>query len=154
MQKASCKYCSIIFDAPTIWYQYCSDRCKDRYLLETKELADLSACYYCGATADSIDHIPSQLDRAKLINLGLAFKYKFIEVSSCRECNSALGARSLFTLSERKRYIKQYLQRKYNRYLVIPDWSDKELNQINYNLRSCVLEGILIRNSIRSRLRW
>ena len=102
---------------------YCSDRCRFADWAEGRgERRDIRPCWYCGVPSDSIDHVPPQRIRDFLVERKIT-KYRFAEVWSCRECNSLLGARPIWDVHRRKRFIKQALRKKYRRYLAIPELS-------------------------------
>lgn len=153
-----CKRCGASTKTKRSWQQYCSDRCRwqdwnARHPRNARSLdADLSdPCYYCGVIADTKDHVPPLSVRSRLITLGID-RWTFVEVPACRECNNALGARSLFTLTERKRYMKAWLLRRYKRYLNLPEWTDAELGRMGPTLQSHVLQQIIIADVTRKRL--
>jgi hypothetical protein len=98
--------------------------------------------------------VPPRSIRERLTELGLAGRYTFQEVQACRECNCALGAKAIFALDDRKRYVKAWLRKRYQRYLKIPQWSDGELREIGHTLREHVLSGVLIAELVRARLKW
>lgn len=158
MKIISCKYCGKDFKSKNNWQQYCSDRCRNHYWQESnsrqKSEFNAKTCYYCGQLATTIDHVPPQSARIELHSLGLTTKFPFFEVGACKECNSALGARGIWTLAGRKRYIKAFLQKKYKKYLRIPDWDEAALKELGDTLRDYTLSSIIIRNVIRNRLRW
>ncbi|MBK9497716.1 MAG: hypothetical protein IPO08_25040 [Xanthomonadales bacterium] len=111
-------------------------------------------CTYCGMPADSIDHIPPRAYREFIRAQGLEARYPFIEVMSCRECNSALGARALWTVPVRKRRIAAYLKRKYAKYLRIPDWTPAEAEEMGGGmLGSYIREGLIVRDVTRDRIK-
>lgn len=115
--------------------------------------SDVKVCIYCGMSADSIDHVPPRHLRAQLAEIELlALGTK--EVDACRECNSALGRRPLLTITERRRYIKHYLRRKYRRYLAIPEWNEEKLMTVGSSLRMMIERNMMIRDDVRMRLRW
>jgi len=109
-------------------------------------------CVYCGVIANSVDHVPPRAIRERLVALGLALRYPFVEVPACRECNSVLGARAGWTVSDRRRYVKQALKRRYASVLRIPDWSDTELAQMSPGMQSYIADGLQVRDFIRQRL--
>lgn len=111
-------------------------------------------CTYCGMPADSIDHIPPRAYREFIAAQGLQARYPFIEVMSCRECNSALGARALWTVPLRKQRIVAYLKRKYAKYLAIPDWTPAEAEEMGDGvLGSYIREGLIVRDVTRDRIK-
>ena len=67
----------------------------------------LTPCIYCGLPSDSIDHLPPRSMRYQLGAVELIATHEK-EVCSCREGNSAFGARPLLTITERREYVKSY----------------------------------------------
>jgi hypothetical protein len=111
-------------------------------------------CFYCGVVADTEDHVPPRTVRPILLAEGLADRYPFIEVPCCRECNSVLGARCVWTLPERKRFIKKALRRRYRKWLAVPDWSESEIGRLGPMLQRAVLHGLAMRDLTLERLRF
>jgi len=105
--------------------------------------------------ADTKDHVPPKAVRAIILQEH-ATRWPFVEVPACHECNSALGARPPWTVSERKQTVKQYIRRKYRRYLRIPEWSDAELaeHDARSTLGSYIYEGVIIQRLTKQRLAW
>lgn len=102
------------------------------------------ACYYCGLPADSVDHvIPKCIvgDRTEF-------------VWSCRDCNTALGAKLFKDAPAKRQWIKQRLRRKYERLLAAPEWTEAELAKLGPSLRRYVKTQIRKREVIRARLAW
>ncbi len=133
---------------------YCSDACRFADWREGKTSAEANLCIYCGLPADSLDHIPPQSVRPTLVKMGIASRFPFREVWACRECNSLLGYRELWTIELRKRFIKKALRKKYRRYLRIPHWDDREISELGYALQQHVLQGTVIREILEYRLKW
>ena len=113
----------------------------------------LTPCIYCGMPANSVDHIPPRKMRHQFSCVGLVAMNEQ-EVRSCRECNSALGARPLLTVTERRAYVKEYLRRHYASYLRIPNWTLDELQEFGDDLRRMIQRNMLVRDEIRQRLQW
>jgi hypothetical protein len=131
---------------------YCSPRCRYRAWADAAPQAE--PCVYCGIPASTIDHVPPQSVRPSLVELGLTNRFPFLEVSACRECNSLLGARALWTIAVRKAFIKKALRRRYKRFLAIPAWSDRELSQLSQSLQAHVINGCIMADLVRKRLSW
>lgn len=112
------------------------------------------ACVYCGLVGDSVDHVPPTSVRPTLLHLGLASQYPFQEVRACRECNVGLGARPLWTIGQRRAFIKTWLERRYRKYLKIPAWSDSELGQMDVILRDFVIHSLAVKAVIERRIRY
>jgi hypothetical protein len=114
--------------------------------------SDLEPCVYCGVAANTVDHVPPRSARTTIVSLGLVLKYPFVEVPACNECNVLLGARSLWTVTERRAYIKKALRSRYSDVLRIPDWTDSELAQVSASMRSFILNGLFVRDFVRARV--
>lgn len=122
---------------------------------EFESIGDLTVCFYCGQPCDSVDHVTP---RATLKMMGGEIENpvtsRYETVDACRECNCALGDGLYTTLSDRKRAAKEYLRRKYKKYLSMPDWSDSELDELGYTLRSHIKRNMAIKKLTRMRLDW
>jgi hypothetical protein len=122
--------------------------------IDKRSIDGLNACYYCGIATNGIDHVPPRCVRPILLQLPIDRIPRFLEVSCCNECNSALGRRPLWTLTERKVYIKKWIKKRYKYYLKLPEWSDNELDKIGPGLRQHVEAGMMVAKLIRERLNW
>lgn len=130
---------------------YCSAKCRfEHWSLG----AAVNPCYYCGVPADSVDHVPPQCQRPILESLGLKGRYEWVQVWACRECNSLLGARAIFTVRERKKFIKGALRRRYRKYLRIPEWHHSELAELGPTAKSYVISGIVTKELVEKRINW
>lgn len=148
----TCKYCSKSVRGRRDKI-YCSDKCRFADWREGhREVA--KPCRYCGLASSTIDHVPPQSVRPRLQELGLSGRYEFIEVWCCSECNSLLGARALWTISDRKKFIKQALRRRYKKYLLSPDWSDREVSLLDGWLQRFVINRSIEKERIQARLLW
>ncbi len=110
-------------------------------------------CSYCGMPADSVDHIPPRHMRAQLTAVELV-AVVVEEVPACRECNSALGCRPLLTIGQRREFIKDWLTKRYAKYLRIPTWSEAELSVMGPSLQGMIRRNLAIRDMVRERIRW
>jgi len=107
--------------------------------------------------ADSIDHVPPVSVRAALVEADISHLHPQKTVQACRECNSSLlGAISLWTVTERKAYVKKALRKKYQRFLNIPNWDRDELEQMDERslIRKHIEDGLVVRDIIRQRIAW
>lgn len=111
-------------------------------------------CVYCGQVGDSVDHIPPESMRLRLIHLQITREFPFLEVRACRECNSALNDDGGWTLRERKRFVKSWLARRYARLLSMPDWEPEELLELGPGLAIYVSSGVVKKRIIERRLKW
>lgn len=131
--------------------KYCSDVCR-AFQWRTGQSA--TPCRYCGCPADTVDHVPPQSARPILVTHGLQPNYPFIEVDACRECNTLLGNRALWTVPKRKRFIRRALRLRYRRLLRLPAWSPEQLAELGHNMRSFVSAGLIAKAVLLDRLKW
>lgn len=120
-----------------------------------------TACYYCGAVAETIDHVVPQivLQTAALSNDEAVTKYlhrrhRVMTVPACRECNGLAGAKFFDTLEERRQHVKNALRRRYRRLLESPDWGDTELMDLDAPLRGLILNTLEVRRLVRLRVAY
>ncbi len=112
---------------------------------------DRNRCAYCGVQADTIDHVPP---------IEIAYCYgpsnftSFEYWPACKQCNCVLGAKDLRTLAARKKEIARYLRRKYWKLLKMPYWTDEEIDDLGYNLRSGLNEAQIVKRFIEQRIRY
>jgi hypothetical protein len=148
--KRACQVCSKVFQPSRAWQVFCSASCRQDATRRERQVE--YSCVYCGLTASTVDHVPPSSVRPTLIHLGLALRFPFQEVRACAECNSALGARPLWTVGSRRAYIKQWLRNRYARYLRIPDWTDSELAKLSPDMQTFTLQGLAVRDVTRQRI--
>ena len=109
-------------------------------------------CHYCGAPATTKDHIiPISYNYNGRPNNANAKGGKTVDC--CRECNSLLGAKALFTIEERAHELAECLERRYKKELNAPVWADEDLEELGPNLRKQVEAKQFLRLEILERLR-
>jgi hypothetical protein len=116
-------------------------------------------CYYCGMTADSIDHVIPQSALEQLADDPEALRVligrrRRLTVPACRECNSLARATTQESLNERRAFVHEAMARKYQQVLATPDWSDTELMELSPALRGRVLILLGSREILRRRIQW
>ena len=161
MKIAKCRMCGSDVRRNRKWQEFCSDACRWRYWSQNHPRAknakpsDPPACFYCGLPASTVDHVPPKNLRDRVEILGLSNRYTFHEVQACFECNtSALGGRAIWTLSARKQFVKRWLRKRYKRLLGAPKWTDREIMELGYMLRTSVLSRQLAAEILRARIDW
>ena len=111
---------------------------EDRYRIINGERDDLWwRCVYCGRPAGTRDHVPplSRVDDYDAMHL----KYPvYIKVPACDRCNNLGGSEVEASFMDRAEAIKNKLARRYTRYMSMPEWTEKEINELGRNLRSKV----------------
>jgi NMD protein affecting ribosome stability and mRNA decay len=129
---------------------YCTSACRAASWRNPETSA--RPCMYCGVPAGTVDHIPPKSIRDFLLSQGLYDRYPNVEVDACHECNCLLGARPLWTIVVRKRFIKQALRRRYKRILSMPDWTDAELGRMSPTMQATIQARIDIREWVNRRI--
>ena len=152
MRREICARCGKGFSTKRSDRRYCSDRC--RYLDWRDRDKAPRACRYCGLAADGVDHIPPQSARERIKELGMSDRFPDVEVPCCGECNSLLGARALWTVGRRKRFIKTALSRRYRRFLRLPAWSNAELSRLGPSLQSSTIAALIIKDLVLERIAY
>jgi NMD protein affecting ribosome stability and mRNA decay len=109
-------------------------------------------CHYCGAPASTKDHIVpisynyTQRPKSHRSKGG-------VTVDCCRECNSLLGAKALFSIEERAHEIAECLERRYKKELKAPVWTDEDLAELGPSLQKQVKAKQILRMEILERIR-
>lgn len=142
----SCDYCAKQIPKASHGQRFCSDKCRWLSWRDRKALS----CFYCGCPADSIDHIPPRAARPYLDPK----RYPQTEVRACRECNSLLGYRGIFTPDRRKRFIKRALRIRYRNDLREFLWTPAEIEGLGPTLRTAVESRKFRHELIKDRLAW
>lgn len=108
-------------------------------------------CHYCGAPADTKDHI---VPIAYLRN-GRPQGSRSVgtTVDCCRECNSLLGAKALFSIEERAYEVSECLLRRYKKEINAPVWTDDELAELQPTLRRQIKAKQFLRMEVLERVR-
>lgn len=101
-------------------------------------------CTYCGLRAETQDHVPPLV---WVHSLGSEFfnnaKTLLLIVPACLECNITLSNYRLFTIKERTRYLLGRYTKKYKRFLRGTAWTEEELDELGYSLKTKI-EAIAI----------
>lgn len=108
-------------------------------------------CGYCGMPADTLDHFTPVSVGAVLTALGIKFKRYLIP--ACRECNILAGSKLFKTIGQKRHYIKQRLRQRYKKQLNCPNWTQDELEDLGWNLRSMIEKTLTAKTTIKERLR-
>lgn len=92
------------------------------------------------------------IDRKAIIELGHQTRFPFVEVDCCRECNVLLGARCLWTVRDRRHYIRDKLAKRYRSHLSTPEWSREEIAALGRSLQARIEADLVIRDIVRQRI--
>lgn len=115
-----------------------------------KHIGTKYTCAYCGAYADTVDHVvPVSVAAYAYIS-----RSKRIKVSCCRECNSIGGNMYFRSIGAKRRYIQEQLKRRYSKYLNLPNWTEQQLEQLGWTMRQSIEQAIRLRELIKERINW
>lgn len=99
-------------------------------------------CHYCGEPATCYDHvIPYSL-----------VGHNTLLVPACDECNGLLGARLFQSLGEKKSFIARALAKRHAVDLRMRVWTETEIMELGYTLRTVILAGLENANRVRRRI--
>lgn len=108
-------------------------------------------CTYCGIVSDAYDHVPplhyvSRLSSQEKHNIQLR------KVPACHECNSALSGNIDQSLVVRRKFVRNYLRKKYKKFLNMPKWDEDDLSELADKLADHVRGASRHAEYIKSRL--
>ena len=118
-------------------------------------------CAYCGVWAGTRDHVVPVSWMYKLFACDFKADFKSEIVPCCQECNSIAGSKLFISFREKKKYIQKKLssKRKYKKFIdCYREWGSddykEELENMGYNLRTSIKDGIKIGKSILERIEY
>jgi hypothetical protein len=77
-----------------------------------------------------------------------------VTVPACGECNSLIGATLLPTITARREYAQKRLRVKHAKILRRADYSESELEEFGWTLRTSVIAGMAEKGQLLERLAW
>jgi uncharacterized protein Usg len=94
-------------------------------------------CFYCADPADTLDHVPP-LSSMEILNKEKRKKDKIPAtlVPCCKECNSSLGDRQLWTVFDRLLYLETYYDAFFKKQKAM--WTEEEIAELGPSLRESV----------------
>lgn len=118
-----------------------------------------SVCFYCGCPAQEREHtVPLGFLKA-LIELKMVKpdteipKQKIVD--TCYECNRLPRMKEyLGTPIMRKKNVKEELKKKYKKLLKTPDWTDKELIEMDTRMREYILTFLHAKKLTQKRIAY
>lgn len=111
-------------------------------------------CTYCGVVSDSMDHVPPLHYVARLAEIGEEPESDPVLVPACRECNGALGGALVFTMTARRKHVKDRLRKKYRAQLRMPGWDADDLDGMTPEMVREILANLRLREHVMQRLAW
>ena len=101
-------------------------------------------CFYCGERAVSMDHVFPYCVAGILTEA----------VPSCRECNCVLGCLIFPDRWSKKAHIASRLRQRYADVLLYVDFSESDLSEMGYTLRTEVINGLLLKQNVIERIKF
>lgn len=111
-------------------------------------------CVYCGATSESMDHIPPLRMCEVAVEAETDEGLPFIKVPACMECNRTLQGRPIIPIVDRRKHVKEYLRRKYAKVLKMPRWDEDELADVSEFMAQNIRAASNLSDHIKQRLAW
>ena len=103
-------------------------------------------CIYCGVPWEVEDH-------ALPYSAKDAFDpFTRYLVPACKECNVVLGSSIQHLLSTRITVAKERLRSRYLKLLQMPEWSQRELEEMSPEFQASILQNLELKNIILNRL--
>lgn len=105
-------------------------------------------CFYCGCdSSSSRDHVVPVSYQSE------SRDYKKGDiVLCCKECNSLLGNKPIFTVEERADYLSRRIYQKYKKHIESPSWSDEELLDMSPEFQKSIKSTMMISEWAKSRV--
>jgi hypothetical protein len=109
-----------------------------------------SKCTYCGASAECKEHVIP----VAYLSIGRSYDpEKCWIVPACNSCNNLAGVFVAFSISEKAKYITKKFKLKYKRILNAPEWTEDEMNEMDYNLKTMIWGGLVAKRMAYERLK-
>lgn len=106
-------------------------------------------CVYCGLSGYTKDHL------LPVTVTGEAVRRFVAVVPACQQCNSAIGDRCSYRISERREEAHRHIEQRYRKLLIAKkQWTPDELRQLGPNLRSKVENSLARAEVVEARLAW
>jgi hypothetical protein len=106
--------------------------------VDLRKQREIRLCEYCGNPASTVDREPIST----------------LRVPVCVECRGLLRNQPLWTVAERRDYVRERLRERYEPLLRIPDWRGEELGELEGRLLQYVQNSITAADVLNSRLNW
>lgn len=115
------------------------------------ELESNYVCVYCGCEKQCREHVipVSYLGLTRSYNPNLNWI-----VPSCNKCNQLAGNQVFFSIPEKAEYIIKEYRKKYRKIILSEDWTEEEINELDYNLRNGIKAQIILKELVISKIEF
>ena len=118
-----------------------------------QKIANGGICVYCGVPATTIDHFVPISVVASISSL-LNTKTARVLIPSCGECNCIASDKIFPTVGAKRRYVQKRLAAKYRLLTLSPDWTEDELDELEYVLQDFIRGQQRKKQWLLARLSW
>lgn len=154
MKSRICRMCYDEFIPVESWELFCCHMCRVASWVEKGHVAREEVCTYCGAPADTVDHIPATVTYEKMLATGIAAFSQYV-VPACRDCNCfILNDLPLWTLRERLMHVAEQIPIRHGHILALPKWKQREIDELGPNMKQYVLAGMHNVTVIKNRIAY
>lgn len=113
------------------------------------------ACIYCGDKCIvEFDHVIPCSYMSLTNKRNYSDNKRGIKISSCKRCNRLLSSRVLWNFLDRFNCIKRKLEVKYKKYHSMPEWTDSEIDELDYSLATFVAQQRSAKNHVSEISQW
>ena len=114
----------------------------------TRANVDWYRCIYCGEEGGiTDDHVPP-ISKAYLVDENHREIYP-----ACSRCNSILKDKGIY-LDDRAIVLYYLLEKKNKKWLKIPDWTDEELEEMEYGMVKHIKQGLARKKKAKRQLEY
>lgn len=141
MKTRKCRECVERFVVSKEWQVFCSTTCRRRWNKRFNE-----HCFYCGRPGTGRDHIHPVVARS------LRGYENQEHVRACFECNSTLNSNDFSEIRDRIQFLIDAYTKKYKLKQAVVEWSDTELEELEYPLRSRIRKILAMRHEAEEKV--
>ncbi len=99
-------------------------------------------CTYCGELGNHRDHVVPK-----------SIHQNSVTVPACAECNILLSNQLYVTIPDRKAYLKEVYKKRYKDLINMPNWTEKELEDVGDRMRQEILSALHRKTLILARIK-
>ena len=114
----------------------------------------MELCTYCGDVSECRDHVVPVSFTSNIPARKRGKTNKKDTVPCCTECNSLLGNKLLTTVETRAAYLIGVMELRYANLLETPYWSQEDLDDLGYTMRSDIENTLNHKRNIIDRLKY
>ena len=118
-----------------------------------RRLDNDAVCVYCGDRATGLDHFVPVSLASLFAGTEIEVRGRFL-LPSCGDCNGRASNKIFRTVAAKRRWIQASLRKSYRKLLVSPDWTQAEVEELEWTLRTAVMALQAKKRRVLARLMW